>query len=58
MTVKINNLPANVERYGWLVCVAVDGEIWFYGAWAADEEAEAQARARQLANGLVVKVGA
>lgn len=54
MNVMINNLPENVNKYRWFVCRAVDGEVWFYGAWFHDMEAEAKAQAREM-NGFVVE---
>jgi len=53
-TVTINNLPTNTERYTYFVCRAVDGKIWFYGAWYATQEAEAARQAAEV-DGFVVK---
>lgn len=55
-TVKINNLPTNAHKYTYFVCRAVDGEIWFYGAWYATQEAEALAQAREV-DGFVAQLG-
>ena len=33
---------------------AVDGEVWFYDAWAYDRESDAQAQAREI-DGFVVE---
>ena len=54
MNVKVNNLPANVNKYRWLVVRAVDGAVWFYGAWYADQESDAYAQAREV-DGFVVE---
>ena len=52
--VTINNLPTNPERYTYFVCRAVDGEVWFYGAWYA-HQAEGAARQAAEVDGFVVK---
>ena len=52
---NINNLPENVSKYAYLVCRAVDGEAWFYGAWFA-HQLEGAARQAAEINGFVVKV--
>lgn len=54
-TIEINNLPSNYTQYTYLVCRAVNGQVWFYGAWYAHQLAGA---ARQAAeeDGFVVKV--
>ena len=54
MNVTINNLPTNPERYTYFVCRAVNGEVWFYGAWYA-HQAEAAARQAAEVDGFVVK---
>ena len=54
-TVKINNLTPNVDKYTWIVCMVVEGEVWFYGAWYEHQEAEAHAQARELNHGFVVR---
>lgn len=33
---KVNNLPNNYEKYGYLVVVENNGAWWFYGAWTSD----------------------
>lgn len=53
-TVKINNLPTHYEKYTYFVCREFDGELWFYGAWYATQEAEATQQAREV-DGIVVK---
>ena len=50
----INNLPQNPERYTNFVCRAVDGEVWFYGAWYAHQAEEAARQAAEV-DGFVVK---
>ena len=54
MNVKINNLPTKLDRYQWIVCRAVDGDVWFYGAWYHGQEADAHAQAREV-EGFVVE---
>ena len=54
MNVKVNNLPTNVNKYRWLVVRAVDGAVWFYGAWYADQESDACVQAREV-DGFVVE---
>ena len=51
----VNNLPTNLNRYGWVVARPVDGELWFYGAWYATQEAEAKAQAREV-EGIALQV--
>lgn len=50
----INNLPQNPNRYTYFVCRAVNGEVWFYGAWFA-HQAEGAARQAAEVDGFVVK---
>jgi len=52
--VKINDLPQNPDRYTYFVCRAVDGEVWFYGAWYAHQKAGAARQAAEI-DGFVVK---
>lgn len=54
MNVMINNFPKTAEHSKWIVCRAVDGEVWFYGAWMYDHEDDARAQAREV-NGFVVE---
>lgn len=53
-TIIINNLPQNPDRYTYFVCRAVDGEVWFYGAWYAHQAAGAARQAAEV-DGFVVK---
>ena len=53
-SVTINNLPTNHERYTYFVCREVEGDLWFYGAWYATQEAEANRQAAEV-GGIVVK---
>ena len=55
LTAIVNNLPTNMSKYGYIVARAVDGDLWFYGAWYATQEAEAHEQAREV-DGLVLKV--
>ena len=54
MNVKINNCSEYAAHCKWIVCRAVDGEVWFYDAWAYDRESDAQAQAREI-GGFVVE---
>lgn len=53
----VNNLPTNLTKYGYVVARAVDGELWFYGAWYATQEAEAKEQAREV-DGIVLRIEA
>lgn len=53
MNVMINNLSETATHRRWIVCRAVDGEVWFYAAWYYDQEVEARAQAREV-GGFVV----
>ena len=55
LTAIVNNLPADFDKYGYIVARAVDGELWFYGAWYIGQGAEAQAQAREV-DGVMLKV--
>lgn len=55
LTAIVNNLPTNLNRYGWIVARAYQGELWFYGAWYADQEADARTQAREV-EGIYLKV--
>lgn len=52
-TAEINNTP-NLDKYTWITATIWNGEIWFYGAWYANQKAEAEAQAREI-NGIVLK---
>ena len=55
LTAIVNNLPRSIDKYGYIVARAVEGELWFYGAWYETQEAEAYQQARDV-DGLVLKV--
>lgn len=40
---KINNLPSNYTNYEWIVCREFDGEMWYFGVWHDNAQAQAQA---------------
>ena len=54
MNVIINNFPQSAANYKWIVCRAVDGAVWFYGAWHYDAQAQAEEQARAV-DGFVVE---
>lgn len=54
MNVMINNMSETATHRKWIVCRAVDGEVWFYDAWRYDLEEDARAQAREV-NGFVVE---
>ena len=54
MNVTINDLPRNVNRYTWIVCRAVEGEVWYYSGWYAGQKADALAQAAEV-DGFVVE---
>lgn len=54
MNVAINNMPESAAHRKWIVVRAVDGDVWFYDAWAYDHEADAHTQAREI-NGFVVE---
>ena len=54
INVQINNLPETAAHRKWIVCRAVDGEVWFYDAWMYDREEDAHAQAREV-GGFVVE---
>lgn len=59
LTAMVNNLPENMDKWGWIVARPVGGELWFYGAWYAEQGAEAQTEALEVArevDGIVLKV--
>jgi hypothetical protein len=49
----VNNLPTNLSKYAWITARAVDGELWFYGAWYDEDGAREQARE---IDGIALKV--
>lgn len=55
LTATVRNLPADLDRFGWVVAKVWDGELWFYGAWFIGQEAEAKAQAR-AEGGVALKV--
>lgn len=55
LTAIVNDLPLNLEKYGYIVARAVEGELWFYDAWYATQEAEASEEAREV-DGFILKV--
>lgn len=55
-TIIINNLPENYTKFTYFVCRAVDGEVWFYGAWFAHQIEGAARQASELGDGFVVKL--
>lgn len=54
MNVKINNLSERATHRKWIVCRVVDGDVWYYDAWAYDHEEEARIQAREV-DGFVVE---
>ena len=54
MNVKVNNMPESATHRKWIVARAVEGDVWFYGAWAYDHEEDARAQAREV-DGFVVE---
>lgn len=54
MNVMINNFPQSASHMKWIVCRAVDGAVWFYGAWHYDYREQAEEQAREV-NGFVVE---
>jgi len=53
LNVKINNLPEYTSQYKYFVCREVDDELWFFGAWRANQK-EAAARQAAEIDGIVV----
>ena len=51
-TVTILNVPPYAEGK-YIVAKAVYGELWFWGAW--DNEADAEDVAKEFENGIVVR---
>ena len=54
MNGMINYMSETATHRKWIVCRAVDGEVWFYDAWMYDHEEDARAQAREV-NGFVVE---
>ena len=54
MMTYVNNLPQNYNRFRYFVCRAIDGQVWFYGAWFAHQASDALAQAREV-DGFVVE---
>lgn len=54
MNVQINNAPKNFTGKRWIVCRAVDGEVWFYDMWPSDMAEDAKAQAAEI-NGFIVE---
>lgn len=54
MLVYVNNLPQNYERFRYFVVRAVNGKVWFYGAWFAHQASDAMMQAREV-DGFVVE---
>ena len=49
---KVNNVPEYAANYMYWVVRAVNGELWFYGAW--NDENRANEVAAELFNGAIV----
>ena len=46
---KINNLPDYAKRHKYIVARFDDNnELWFWGAWAADQKKEAEKAAEEI----------
>ena len=54
MLVYIENLPKNWEKFRYFVVRAVDGKVWYYGAWFAHQAKDAMAQASEV-DGFVVE---
>ena len=54
MLVHVENLPQNVDKFRYLVVRAVEGTVWFYGAWYKDQAKDALAQAAEV-DGFVVE---
>lgn len=52
LNIIIKNLSDYATNYNYIVASAVDGDLWFYGAW--DDESKAYAVARSI-GGVVIK---
>ena len=53
MNVMINNVSETAAHRKWFVCRAVDGEVWFYDAWAYDHEEDARTQACEVGGFIV-----
>ena len=51
---RVNNMPSNRIKDGFLVCRVVDGELWYYGLY--DLKDRADKAAAEIGNGIVVEV--
>ena len=49
---KVNNVPQYAHNYRYWVVRAVEGELWFWGAW--NDENRANEVAAELLNGAIV----
>lgn len=54
MLVYVENLPKNVNKFRYLIVRAVEGKVWFYGAWYANQAKDAMAQAQEV-DGFVVE---
>ena len=54
MLVYVENLPKNVDKFRYLVVRAIDGKVWFYGAWFANQAKDAMVQAHEV-DGFVVE---
>lgn len=54
MNVKVNNLSERATHRKWIVCRVVDGDVWYYDAWAYDHKEDARIQAREV-DGFVVE---
>lgn len=54
MNVMINNISETATHRKWIVCRAVEGEVWFYDSWPYNHEGDARAQAREV-EGFVVE---
>ena len=54
MLVYVENLPANIDKFRYVVVRAVEGQVWFYGAWYAHQVKDAMEQAREV-DGFVVE---
>ena len=54
MLVYVENLPKNVNKFRYIVVRAVEGKVWFYGAWLATQLKYANAQASEV-GGFVVE---
>ena len=52
LNIIIKNLSDYATKYNYIVASAVDGDLWFYGAW--NDETRAYEVAREI-GGVVIK---